>query len=274
MGSPKFSFKNLDYAASMVKEGSMMSVIDIKSAYRAVMINPEHWTYQGFRWEDELYVDHRMCFGNRTGPYYFNLISDFIQKTLCDSYNVSIMNYLDDFLIVSDTREGCAADQNTVIKFIRSLGFHVAWQKVTEPSTKVKYLGIIIDTVEMQLSMPEGKMECLRELLAKHERANFITRKNLESMTGLLAHCSSCVRGGRTFCCRMYNLYKSMVSKGQKRAKLGVEVKEDILWWLKFSHIFNGKSLISTNVHQEAVYTDASKRGFAASMGQDWLAGS
>ena len=272
--APKFSFKSLDYAASMVKEGSMMSVIDNKSAYRAVMINPEHWTYQGFRWEDELYVDHRMCFGNRTGPYYFNLISNFIQSTLAEKYSVSIMNYLDDFLIVHDTQEGCVADQNTVIKFIRSLGFHVAWQKVTEPSTRVKYLGIVIDTVGMQLSMPEGKMVCLRDLLIKHEKANFITKKNLESLTGLLAHCSSCVRGGRTFCRRLYDLYKFMTAKGRKSARLSTEVKEDIHWWLKFSHIFNGKSLINTEEHSEAVYTDASKRGFAASMGRDWLAGS
>ena len=62
-----------------------MFIIDIKAAYRAVPINPEHWTLQGFRWleegEEKMYIDHRMCFGVRTGPYYFSLISDFIHET-------------------------------------------------------------------------------------------------------------------------------------------------------------------------------------------------
>ena len=104
--APKFKFKNIDYAAELLREGDMMSVIDIKSAYRAVTINPEHWTYQGFRWEDEgeekWYIDHRMCFGVRTGPYYFNLISNFIHEVMSDYYSVRLMNYLDDFLVIGE----------------------------------------------------------------------------------------------------------------------------------------------------------------------------
>ena len=34
--APKFSFKNIDFAVDMLKEGDMMSVIDIQSAYRAL----------------------------------------------------------------------------------------------------------------------------------------------------------------------------------------------------------------------------------------------
>ena len=178
----------------------MMSVIDIKSAYRAVTINPEHWTYQGFRWEDEgeekVYIDHRMCFGVRTGPYYFNLISNFIQETLSDQYDIRLMNYLDDFLVMGTDYESCQQAQLCVISFIRFLGFHISWHKVTPPSTTVQYLSIIIDTEKMELSIPIDKLDRLRTLLEKYSNSKFIDRKELESLTGLLSHCSQCVKGG------------------------------------------------------------------------------
>ena len=103
-----------------------MSVIDIKSAHRAVSINPDHWTYQGFKWTEDgvekMYIDHRMCFGVRTGPYYFNLISNFIHKTI----SIRLMNYLDDFLVIGKDQQSCQEAQQTVINFIRHLGFYIS----------------------------------------------------------------------------------------------------------------------------------------------------
>ena len=275
--APKFKFKNIDYAVNILEKGDMMSVIDIKSAYRAVTINPEHWTYQGFRWEDEgeekVYIDHRMCFGVCTGPYYFNLISNFIQETLSDQYDIRLMNYLDDFLVMGTDYESCQQAQLCVISFIRFLGFHISWHKVTPPSTTVQYLGIIIDTEKMELSIPIDKLDRLRTLLEKYSNSKLIDRKELESLTGLLSHCSQCVKGGRTFCRRLYDLYKSMVARGSKRSWITDIVREDIKWWRNFSRLFNGVSTINKESYPCSVYTDASKKGFGASLGEDWIAG-
>ena len=275
--APKFKFKNIDYAVDLLAEGDMMSVIDIKAAYRAVSINPDHWTYQGFRWDEDdcekLYIDHRMCFGVRTGPYYFNLISNFIQETLSIYFNMRLMNYLDDFLVIGGDYDSCQGAQLTVISFIPYLGFHVSWHKITPPSKTVQYLGIIIDSELMELRMPVDKLERLRTLLDRYSRSSFIDRKELESLTGLLAHCAQCVRGGRTFCRRLYDLYKYMVNKGVKRMKMSDVVKEDINWWRNFAKLFNGVSTINNELYPDSIYTDASKKGFGAHLGQDWIAG-
>ena len=135
-------------------------------------------------------------------------------------HNIRLMNYLDDFLIIGGDRESCLSAQATVIGLVRLLGFHISWHKVTPPSSKAQYLGIIIDSDLMELRMPIEKLECLRALLDKYSEALFINRKELESLTGLLAHCSQCVRWGRTFCRRLYDLYKLMVNKGLKRARI------------------------------------------------------
>ena len=276
--APKFKFETLDYVTDRLEEGAYMSVIDIKSAYRAVSVNPDHWEFQGFRWEldgeEHTYIDHRLCFGGRTAPYYFNLISDFIHRVLSEREGLNIMNYMDDFLVWSNSSEGCLHAQSRVTKLLRYLGFYVAWNKVTSPSTVAQYLGNIISTGEMTLSIPTGKLSDLRELLSKYRQRNCISKKDLEKLTGLLAHCAQCVQGGRIFCHRLYNLYSRIVRAGQKKSQLGPLEKGDIEWWYNFAESLDGSSLIVNYDYPIPVFTDASKEGFAAVMGSDWVAGS
>ena len=214
-----------------------------------------------------------MCFGVPTGPYYFNLISEFIHEIVTRENGLKLVNYLDDFIVICDNYDDCLNAQASLIKAIRSLGFHISWHKVTPPSAVVQYLGIIVDSLHMELRLPEDKLVSLRNLLDKYSAAKFITKKDLKSLTGLLAHCSQCVKGGHTFCRRLHDLYKLMVNKDLSRARISNIVREDIKWWHKFSRIFNGVSAINNELYHEDIYTDASKKGFGAQPGSDWLAG-
>lgn len=92
-----------------------MAVVDIKSAYRAVAISPEHRKFLGFRWELDgtLYnfCDNRLCFCLRTGPCHFDQISSFVSKVLKEKFQVQVIHYLDDFLCKGSTFEECAYAQ-------------------------------------------------------------------------------------------------------------------------------------------------------------------
>ena len=46
-----FQYKNVDHVLAMLQEGDYMAVVDIKSAYRAVPIFPDHRKYLGLKWE-------------------------------------------------------------------------------------------------------------------------------------------------------------------------------------------------------------------------------
>ena len=46
-----FQYKNVDHVLAMLQEGDYMAVVDIKSAYRAVPIFPDHRRYLGLKWE-------------------------------------------------------------------------------------------------------------------------------------------------------------------------------------------------------------------------------
>lgn len=199
-----FSFKSVDDVVRVMQEGDYISVVDIKSAYRAVSVDPEHSELQGIRWEvdgEEKYlIDRRLCFGLRCAPYYFFLISEFIYNVLSEVFALNVVNYLDDFAAISSTYDEGLLAQRLIIYLLRYLGFHISWSKVSHPSQTATFLGIIIDTVRLELRLPEGKVQKTLNLLKKVNGCNSISRKNLEKLTGLLAHCSTVVRGGRTFC--------------------------------------------------------------------------
>ena len=94
----EFCFKSVDDMVDMLQPGKFMSVIYIKSAYRAFPIRLEHRKLQGFSWEIDgvrhWFQDNRMCFGLRLGPSYFNLISNFIYEVLLNKFNLRVVNYL------------------------------------------------------------------------------------------------------------------------------------------------------------------------------------
>ena len=111
-----------------------------------------------------------------------------------------VVNYLDDFLITGHTIEECVFGRDTLISVLREMGFAISWKKVSQLSTRTTFLGIIIDSDDMQLSLPEGKTLKLNELIDTLEMAGSATKKQLESLGGLVSHFSSVIRGGRTFC--------------------------------------------------------------------------
>ena len=274
----EFSYKSVDDVVEILKWGMYMSVVDIKAAYRAVPIRESHRKFMGFEWEldgiKKVFVENRLCFGLRLGPQYFQLISNFIHDTLLYVHGVETINYLDDFITLGRSYSSCLQAQRKILKVLRDLGFYVAYDKVSPPSTCTTFLGVEIDSIAMELRLPESKIEKLNCYLDKYVAADRISKKELESLGGLLSHCASLVRGGKTFCRRLYNLYKEVCGKGYKSIKIPEIVKSDLNWWKVFCRTFNGVSQINNVDYHHAMISDASRKGFGVYMGSDWAAGS
>ena len=160
-----FQYKSVHNVMAMLQEGDYMAVVDIKSAYRAVPIFPDHRRYLGLKWEvngEMVYIeDSRLCFGLCLGPSYFDKISGFVYNILADMYNIQAVNYLDDFIVIGATLEEATWAQKVVIKILRYLGFYISWGKVTLPSQVCRYLGLDIDSIKIEIRLPKDKLKKL-----------------------------------------------------------------------------------------------------------------
>ena len=270
-----FSYNSVDSAVDLLSEGCFMAVVDISAAYRSVNVHSEHTKFQGFIWNlegsDEMYIDNRLCFGLRCAPNIFSSISDFV-VAISHLWGVqNVVNYLDDFLIIADTYEDCLRQRDIVIGAIEHIGFHVASHKVTIPSTTCVFLGITLDSITMEVSLPLPKVEKLKSAITTASDKAWVTKKDLERIGGLMSFCAYVVRGARTFSRRLFDLCAA--SSRRAKVKLDEQTLLDFNWWLRFLDVFNGRAIMIRSLHSVPITSDSSNKGFGAWAGKDWFFG-
>lgn len=271
----KFKFSRIEDTRSMIFPHGYGGVVDIANAYRSVLIYPPHREFVGFHWEKEgrsyHFVDNALCFGLKSAPSIFNSISSQIVR-LMEASGVPCIGYLDDYFVSGPTRLACEIDQQSLIDLLQYLGFTINRQKVVTPSQKPKYLGIIVDLEDMVFRLPREKIDKTLEKVSLTLESSWCSRKSLERVTGLLAHCAMLVKGGRTFCRRLYSLLKA--TRNKKRVRLAQVFRQDLLWWKSFLHVFNGTCHIYPPLlPTKHFFTDASNSGFGAWHLDDFLFG-
>ena len=271
-----FTYNSVEDVVDLLSPGDFMCVVDISSAYRSVNVSPNHVTFQGLSWDfgsgAEYLLDRRLCFGLRCAPKIVDSISNFIVSAVKRLGVQRVVNYLDDFIIVGATPECCLMDRNTLTSLLSHLGFVVAWKKVTNPSQVTTFLGITIDSVRFELSLPLEKVAKLRSAIMAILDKDRATKKDLERVGGLMSHCSYVVKGGRTFSRRVFDLVASY-QRSATSIPIGSEIRCDFEWWLAFCHVFNGRACILKGLDPVPMVSDSSFLGFGAWAGPDWILG-
>lgn len=275
----QFTFSTVDDVTEMITQGCYMSSIDISAAYRSISIHPNDWDHQGIAWYGEdgmqYYKDTRLCFGVKCAPYIFTKISQFIVRCMNRRGFMNVIGYIDDFWIAEPTYQRCAQGQLALISLLGDLGFRVSWAKCVSPSTSIRYLGIVFNSNDMTLSLPEDKMQKLNTEIQFFKQKDRATKHQLQRLCGILAHASKVVYGGRTFSRRVIELLRKLPDRNV-RLKLSSEFKKDLAWWENYAKYFNGHAtMVKHHYSQETkIYTDASKSGYGVvTHNGDWMAG-
>lgn len=272
-----FVYNSVDDVASMMRPGIFAATVDISSAYRTIPIKEQHRQCQGVRWkiagELSYLVDTHLCFGAKCAPYVFTQLGNFITRCMNRRGYHGVLNYIDDFICFGDSFKHCQQVQMVLINLLRCLGFHISWKKCSSPSQRTRYLGLIFDSIKMQLILPDDKLHKLHAELAYFDGKSRATRRQLQRLCGILGHCASVVHGGRTFSHRINSLLKGL--QDNRRIRLNRCFKEDLKWWKQFSKTFNGKApIIKYNYGVGPWFaTDASATGYGVFASGDWLAG-
>ena len=273
-----FHFIHVDDITDSMVPGCYFAVVDIKSAYRSINVYPSHRSFQGFEWEldgnEEYYEDNCLCFGLKCAPYIFSRVSNFVVRCMRRRGYANVYGYLDDFLVMEETEERCQEALAQLLSLLRKLGFFVAWNKVFTPCQTVVYLGIELDSVAMEIRLPDRKVRKVSALVEEFATKETCSKKELQILAGNLAHASMVVRGGRTFSRRIINMVKYLPD-GAMKCKIPDWMKEDLHWWHRFIEVFNGSARIIAPLSYTCIplETDSSFSGFGCKWGNDWCAG-
>ena len=141
---------------------------------------------------------------------------------------------------------------------IEELNILVYMSKLEGPATVVTILGILIDTVALQLWLPRNILCRLKNLIDGWSGRKSCTRKEPKSCLGHLSHAAPVIQPGRAFLRQLFSLLP-LAKKPCDQMRLNSSVRADICWWWYFLQDWNGTFFIPFSQPTTGqVYSDAS----------------
>ena len=184
-------------------------------------------------------------------------IADAIVHVLAKHGVVAHM-YLDDIVVVTATKEEGMDQYRIVAGLLQELGLPEATEKTQLPATKVRWLGIIVDSREMTLSIPEEKLSQTLALVDMFVARRSINRKQLQSLIGKLLHIAKCIHPARVFVARLLSALRDMTSFYTPITR---DMRADLAWFQEFGRSWNGIAMIPSSDHKKSILVDACLTG-------------
>ena len=126
------------------------------------------------QWGGNTYIDTVLPFGLRSAPKNFSAVADALQWILVQK-GLTILHYLDDFILVSDSFKKADAQKQLLIDTFKTLGVPLETSKLEGPATCLTFLGIEFDTVNLQIRLPRQKLSNLKSELTQRRYLSFCT---------------------------------------------------------------------------------------------------
>ena len=258
--------------------GSFLAKSDIKSAFRLIPLHPSQYHLFGFSWQNKYYFDKCLPMGCASSCRIFETFSTAIHQIVQDRIpNTIVIHVLDDFLFVSPSYEDCLIALNQFKHICFLLGVPLALDKTEGPATSLPFLGIQLDTVLMQASLPQDKVVRMLEDTRLILSSKSLTLRSIQSINCLLNFACQIMAPARAFLRSLFDLTIG-VPKQHYHVTIPRKVKHDVLVWQLFLSNYNGKSMFLDFRFQSNqtlhLFTDASSSiGFGGYLDSTWFAG-
>ena len=171
----------------------------------------------------------------------------------------AMIDYIDNYVgfsVPSVTWESYDA----LTHLMRQLGLTVSEKKLVPPSTQVTCLGVLIDTVKGTIAIPPEKLEQINEAVSHWLTKDMASRRQLQSILGLLLYVHKCVKPACIFLNRMLELLRA--SHGSQKILLTPDFKRDLRWFDKFLCKYNGISMYNHKKVDATLELDDCLTGF------------
>ena len=288
-----------------IKKKIFTAKSDLLSAFRVAPICRKHWRWLTMKCTNPLtgelvyFVDKCLPFGASISCSHFQRISNGLRHVfefmLGINQREAVINYLDDFLFITDDLSRCNRMVRVFLQTCQSVGIPVSLDKTEWGSLFTTFLGLLIDGQNMALSVPENKRMKAINLLGNCVHKKKATVEEIQRLGGLLNFLTKAVYPGRVFTRRMYACFGGcLIKKGNRivtksgfelrsyhHINLSLEFREDCKVWLFFLdnlHIvqrpmidFDDESSTLLNMYSDASLNE--RLGFGCWFGKFWIFG-
>ena len=164
-----------------------MAKLDLKDAYFCVPLHKQSQKFVRFQWDGKLYGFLCLYFGLGPAARIFTKLLK-VPLAVLRRLNMLIIIYIDDMLIIGRTRKEVESTRDTLIYLLQHLGFLLILKKsVLQPCQEIKFLGLIVNSVNLTLSLPLQKVQKVQEECTKMYNKNWTSILELTKLLGLLS---------------------------------------------------------------------------------------
>ena len=267
--SPHFKMESIRNVISMVHKGVWMASVDLKDAFFTVPINVHDQKYLKFIW-DRPYAFAAMPNGYSDAMRVFTKILKPPFAVLRQAGHLSCV-YVDDSYLQGDTYSECQQNVHDTIELLLSLGFTIHPDKsVLKPTQVIIFLGFVINSVEMTITLTTEKKEKIKELCECMLQNNKLSIRDVAKLIGNLVAAFEAVPMGQLYyrCLETQKIEALVQSQGDFDVPITLNKSSllEVKWW--HDNIDSAfKSLVPVPITL-IIYSDASDLGWGATNGK------
>ena len=132
---------------------------------------------------------------------------------------------------------------------LESTGFVINNKKsLLQPTQEIEFLGMIIDSVSMDLKLPGEKIKNIRQEAQKLFSLSSPSSHSLSQLVGQLNVTTPSLQMATLFCCSLQTCLKQALADNsqdyQSPVQLSSQAAKDLRWWVHLLSTWNGRSLI------------------------------
>jgi hypothetical protein len=242
----RLQYVTIDDAIEVIRKlgkGAKLIKVDVKDAFRIIPVAPEQWPHLCVKWDGVYYFYVRLPFGSRSSPKIFTMLSEAIHWIAINNYQFThLLFLLDDFLVIEDANADADGSKSRLLELFDKLGVPLNDKKTAGPATSLEYLGIVLDSHNMEARLPVEKLVRIREKVNDMSGRVRCTKRELLSLLGHLNFACRVIYHGRTFMARLIKA-STGVHELHHSVYLSEACKEDMYMWNTLLEEWNGVSM-------------------------------
>ena len=265
--APHFKMEGIATLKDLLKARDWMVKVDLKDAYFTIPIHPQHQQYLRFMVSGHCFQFTCLPFGLSCAPWTFTKVMKPLMALL-RAWGVRTIIYIDDMLILAESRELATQHLEVLLFLLEALGFIVNREKSHLcPSQELEFLGLLVDSQSLQLKLPSEKLSQIRKEAGLLHRKTVVSARQLSQFLGKLNAASQALLVAPLFFRALQgDLQKALLQGDQnynQTLSLSKEALEELGWWQYQPANWNGRTVIQTPV-QVLIQSDASLTGWGA----------
>ena len=217
--------------------GCHIAKSDMKSAFRNLGIRILDWRYLVMKVVSPIdgktyyFVDKCLPFGASISCSHFQRFSNAVKHIVQYRTKRSLVNYLDDYFFAALMKLICNCQVQEFLKMCEEIDFPVSMEKTFWATTKLTFLGLLIDTLNQCVCIPIEKVNKAVLLIESiiNKKSKKVTLNQLQKVCGFLNFLGRCVIPGRAFTRRLYTYTSSDKLKPHHHIRVNNEIREDLL---------------------------------------------